>query len=172
VSDSAGSVRGRRADRALGPSLRRAWVGYQLRLDREMAASGFVDRVFPDGRVLRLCARNDLATASEIGRELGMTRQGAGKIVASLNDRGYVTLEASTSDGREKIVALTALARDYLETQRSAICRIEQELREQVGDEVFASLWILLDAVEGDEENPSMRDYLRKAVRVGGLTDV
>jgi DNA-binding MarR family transcriptional regulator len=154
---------------ALGASLRRAWIGYQLRLDREMAAAGFADRGLPDGRVLRLCAGSDSLTASEIGRELGMTRQGAGKIVAGLRDRGYVTLGSSTSDGREKTVGLTPRALEYLEALKSATRRIERKLRKQLGDDVFESLRILLDAIDDGEELPRMRDYLRQAMRSGDL---
>src|SRR5882672_11311090 len=73
----------------LGPALRRAWLGYQRRLDEAMAAAGFDERRFPDGRVLRMCSGPAGATTSQIGRELGITRQGAGKIVGSLRDRGY-----------------------------------------------------------------------------------
>ena len=85
----------------LGPALRQAWVGYQRRLDEAMAAAGFDDRGFPDRRVLRMCPirRDDV---SEIGRELGITRQGAAKVVASLRDRRYVTVTASDTSGREK----------------------------------------------------------------------
>ena len=151
---------------ALGGALRRAWVGYQRRLDQEMAAAGFPDRGFPDGRVLRLCARSDQVTASEIGRELGITRQGAGKIVASLRDRGYVTLGSSSGDARQKVVTLTPRARDYLAAQRAAARRIERELTEQVGAEAFESLFALLEALGGDEEQPRMRDYLRHALRL------
>ena len=71
----------------LGPALRRAWVGYQRRLDRAMADAGFDERRFPDGRVLRLCSRPAGSTISSIGRELGITRQGAGKVVSHLHDR-------------------------------------------------------------------------------------
>ena len=133
-----------------------------------MAAAGFADeRRFPDGRVLRLCASSDEVTASRIGRQLGITRQGAGKIVAELRDRGYVTLDASSSDGREKVVALTPRGRDYLAAQRRAARRIEQELRDQLGPEAFDSAVALLDALAGDEAQPSLRDYLRRAVRRG-----
>jgi DNA-binding MarR family transcriptional regulator len=151
---------------SLGGALRRAWIGYQRRLDQEMAAAGFTDRGFPDGRVLRLCARSEEVTASQIGRELGITRQGAGKIVAGLRDRGYVTLGTSPGDGREKVVTLTPRARDYLAAQRSAARRIEQELRNQAGAEAFESLLGLLDALGGAQEHPRMRDYLRHALRV------
>ena len=151
---------------ALGPALRRAWVGYQRRLDEEMAAAGFPDRGFPDGRVLRLCARSGEVTASEIGRELGITRQGAGKIVADLRDRGYVALGSAPGDARQKVVTLTPRARDYLAAQRAAARRIERELAQQVGAEAFESLFTLLGAL-GEEADPfRMRDYLRHALRL------
>jgi DNA-binding MarR family transcriptional regulator len=139
--------------------LRRAWVGYQERLDRELAAAGFPDRRFPDGRVLRLCDRTEGVTPSQIGRELGITRQGAGKIVAGLRDRGYVNLEPSSSDGREKVVTLTSRARDYLDAQRNAALRIERQLYEEVGSDSFDSLTRLLAALDGPSQ-PRLRDYL------------
>ncbi len=147
----------------MGGALRRAWIGYQRRLDEEMAAAGFPDRGFPDGRVLRLCAGSEGVTASRIGRQLGITRQGAGKIVAGLRDRGFVTLSASSCDGREKVVALTPRACDYLAAQRTAARRLERELREQVGAERFESLSTLLGALDREGEQPRMRDYLRHA---------
>jgi DNA-binding MarR family transcriptional regulator len=149
----------------LGSALRRAWVGYQRRLDEEMEAAGFPDRGFPDGRVLRLCARSDQVTASSIGRELGISRQGAAKIVGSLRDAGFVTLTASSRDEREKVVTLSPRARDYLAAQRTAARRIERDLREHVRPQAFEGLWTLLDALGGAEEQPRMRDYLRHAVR-------
>lgn len=145
-----------------------AWVGYQRRLDQEMAAAGFADRGFPDGRVLRLCARSDTVTASQIGRELGITRQGAGKIVAGLRDRGYVTLGASPDDAREKVVILTPRARDYLAAQHAAARRIEQELKSHVGTEAFEGVFALVEALGGEEDQPRMRDYLRRALRLTG----
>lgn len=151
---------------ALGPALRRAWVGYQRRLDQEMTDSGFPNRGFPDGRVLRLCARSDEVTASEIGRELGITRQGAGKIVADLHERGFVTLGPSPGDARQKVISLTPHARDYLAAQRAAARRIEQELTQQVGAEGFGILFALLEALGGEEGQPGMRDYLRHALRL------
>ena len=88
----------------LGAALRRAWLGYQLRLDRAMAEAGFGERNFPDGRVLRVCADRGGSTISAIGRELGITRQGASKVVMHLCDHGYVAVNASTTSKREKSV--------------------------------------------------------------------
>ena len=73
----------------IGAALRRAWLGYQLRLDRAMADAGFGERRFPDGRVLRVCSGQTGSTIAAIGRELGITRQGASKVVAHLRDSGY-----------------------------------------------------------------------------------
>ena len=102
----------------LGAALRRAWLGYQLRLDRAMAEAGFGERRFPDGRVLRVCSGQAGSTISAIGRELGITRQGASKVVAHLRDRGYVAVADSTTSKREKSVVLTPRGIDYLAHQR------------------------------------------------------
>lgn len=145
----------------LGGALLRAWVGYRRRLDADLAAAGFADRGFPDGRVLHICARTPETTIAQIGRELGITRQGAGKIVASLRDRGYVTLNPSAADGREKLVTLTARATDYLAAHRNAARRIERQLRSEIGRDGFESLQQLLTAL-GAGEGQTASDYLRR----------
>lgn len=163
--DTAGSEQ-RRA--GLGAALLRAWVGYRHRLDAELAAAGFDDRGLPDGRVLRICRRTAEPTISQIGRELGITRQGAGKIVASLRDRGYVTLSASATDGREKIVTLTPRATDYLTAHRKAARHVESQLRGEIGADSFDSLYRLLTAL-GTEDLPHMSDYLRRTTDVSAF---
>ncbi|MGH9098268.1 MAG: MarR family winged helix-turn-helix transcriptional regulator [Acidimicrobiales bacterium] len=146
----------------MGPALRRAWLGYQLLLDEAMAKAGFDDRRFPDGRVLRLCADPGGTTISEIGRQLGITRQGAGKVVGNLSDRGYVAVRASSTSGREKTVELTSRAVDYLAAHRKAARSIESQLRGEVGPEGIAGLHRLLEALGAPDEMRT-RDYLRKS---------
>lgn len=146
----------------LGAALRRAWVGYQRRLDEAMAEAGFDDRRFPDGRVLRICSDPAGTTISAIGRQLGITRQGAGKIVAQLRDRGYVDVGDSATSGREKAVTVTTRAVEYLAAQRNATRSIEGQLRKELGPEGFAGLGRLLEAL-GAEEELRMRDYLSEA---------
>jgi DNA-binding MarR family transcriptional regulator len=145
----------------VGAALRQAWVGYRRRLDEELAAAGFGDHGFPDGRVLRICSTSADATISQIGRELGITRQGASKIVASLRDRRYVRLINSPTDAREKIVRLTPRATEYLAAHRTAARGIERQLRAEVGAEAFDGLYLLLDALGGDEQL-RLSDYLRR----------
>ncbi len=131
----------------LGPALRRAWVGYQLRLDAAMADAGFGERRFPDGRVLRLCLEQGGSTISAIGRELGITRQGASKVVGHLWDRGYVSVADSPTSKREKSVMLTSRGVDYLRSQRAAAQAIEDDLRAELGETGFSGLQALLDAL-------------------------
>ncbi len=146
----------------LGPALRRAWLGYQVRLDSAMADAGFGERRFPDGRVLRLCQGGAGSTISAIGRELGITRQGAGKVVAHLRDRGYVAVADSATSKREKSVILTARGIEYLRVQRTKALEIEDELRAQLGGDAFSSLSALLDTLDQGEA-VRMRTYLRHA---------
>ena len=146
-------------DVPLGPALRRAWVAYQQRLDAALADAGFDDRRLPDGRVLRMCRDSPDTTIARIGRELDITRQGAAKIVADLRDRGYVTVEPSPTSGREKALALTPRAHEYLAAIARAARAIEDEVEAQLGPEPLEALRRLLGAL-GAEENLRMRDYI------------
>jgi DNA-binding MarR family transcriptional regulator len=129
-----------------------------------MADAGFGERRFPDGRALRLCSDEAGSTISAIGRELGITRQGAGKVVRHLHDCGYVVVADSAVSRREKSVALTARGIDYLRIQRLAARKIENELRTELGEAGFSALFALLDAFdEGDQ--PRMGIYLRRSTR-------
>ena len=62
-----------------------------------MSEMGFGERRFPDGRVLRLCSPEAGSTISGIGRELGITRQGATKVVTHLRESGYVRVVVTLS---------------------------------------------------------------------------
>jgi DNA-binding MarR family transcriptional regulator len=129
-----------------------------------MAEAGFGERRFPDGRVLRMCAGEAGSTISAIGRELGITRQGASKVVTHLRDRGYVTVADSAASRREKSVLLTSRGFDYLQTERAAARTIEDELRSALGETGYSRLLEALDALDHDEMN-RMRTYLRHHTR-------
>src|SRR5581483_4785604 len=88
-------------------------TGVAARLGRLPAAA----RCRARSRVLRMC-RDNPTTISRIGRELGITRQGAHKIVVSLRARRYVKVRTSPTNRSEKIVELTPRAHEYLATRR------------------------------------------------------
>jgi DNA-binding MarR family transcriptional regulator len=150
------------ASPSIGAALQRAWLGYQLRLDRAMADAGFGERRIPDGRVLRVCSGQTGSTIAAIGRELGITRQGASKVVAHLRDSGFVAVAGSTTSKREKSVILTPRGVDYLKHVRAAAQAIEDELRAELGEAAFSSLGALLAMLDaGDDER--LRAYLRRS---------
>lgn len=146
----------------LGPALRHAWLGYQLLLDAAMADGGFGERKFPDGRVLRLCSEPTGSTISGIGRELGITRQGAGKVVGNLRDLGYVQVADSKTSAREKSVTITSRGAEYLAAQGRSARAIESQLHAELGDAGFSALKKLLAALSQGEQ-VRMRTYLSRS---------
>jgi DNA-binding MarR family transcriptional regulator len=130
---------------ALARALRRALTGYWRLVGTELAAAGFADRRFPEGRVLVQCAAPGDTTISDVGRRLGITRQGAGKIVSRLREDGYLTVSASATDGREKVLSLTPRAEQFLATLAEASRTVQARLREQIGADGLEQLLRTLD---------------------------
>jgi DNA-binding MarR family transcriptional regulator len=58
------------------------------------------------------------ATAVEVGQRLGVSKQAAGKLIAALEQIGYVNRETDAGDARRKLVTLSARGADML--RRSA----------------------------------------------------
>jgi DNA-binding MarR family transcriptional regulator len=65
--------------------------------------------------------------------------------VAGLRERGYLTVAPSPTDGREKVLSLTARAERFLATVQEAGRSVEATLREEAGDEAVDQLFITLD---------------------------
>jgi DNA-binding MarR family transcriptional regulator len=139
-------------------ALRRALGGYRRQMDAQLATAGFAGRQFPAGRVLRMCAGPGVTTISDVGRELGITRQGASKIVAALREQGYLSVTPSQDDGREKILTLTPRAIEALLAAYRAAATIEKRVREEVGDEGMEQFFRVLDVVaDGEPAQPEDR---------------
>lgn len=130
---------------ALARALRMALTGYWRLVGIELAEAGFADRRFPEGRVLVMCAAPGDTTISDVGRRLRITRQGASKIVARLREDGYLHVSASATDGREKVLSLTARAEHFLATLHQAGRSVEARLREQIGAAGLEQLFVTLD---------------------------
>ncbi|MEV7234693.1 MarR family transcriptional regulator [Streptomyces sp. NPDC051020] len=82
-------------------------------LHRELAESGHPDVRPAYGFALQAIGR-DGATASEIGRRLGVSKQAAGKTVDRLEGLGYVERVDDPQDGRRKLVRVTPRGVDVL----------------------------------------------------------
>lgn len=136
-----------RGQAALPRALRRALTGYWRLVGTEMAAAGFAERRFPEGRVLVQCAAPGDTTISDVGRRLGITRQGAGKIVTRLREDGYLNVSASATDGREKVLSLTPRAEQFLAALAQAGRFAEARLRDQIGADGLEQLFHTLDVL-------------------------
>lgn len=132
---------------ALARALRMALARYWRLVGVELAAAGFADRRFPEGRVLVMCAAPGDTTISDVGRRLRITRQGASKIVARLREDGYLNVSASATDGREKVLSLTARAEHFLAALHQAGRSVEARLREQIGAAGLEQLFLTLEVL-------------------------
>lgn len=81
---------------------------------------------------------------------------------------GYVTVTASATSGREKIVRLTPRAAEYLAARRAAARIVESQLRAEVGADGFEQLYGLLQLLGGGEQVPPGA-RLRELRAIGGL---
>jgi DNA-binding MarR family transcriptional regulator len=104
-------------------------AGFRSLIDQlhvELARQGHPDVRPAYGFAMQAIGR-DGATASEVGRRLGISKQAAGKTVDRLENLGYAERVDDESDGRRKLVRLTPRGIDAL--ARSAA--IFEDLRAQ-----------------------------------------
>ena len=105
------------------------FAGFRVLIDAlhaELAAQGHPDVRPAYGFAMQAIGPHG-ATASELGRRLGISKQAAGKTVDRLVSLGYAERAADCADGRRKVVRLTSRGVDAL--ARSAV--IFEDLRAQ-----------------------------------------
>ncbi|HKS49098.1 MAG TPA: MarR family winged helix-turn-helix transcriptional regulator [Amycolatopsis sp.] len=110
------------------------FAGFRTLIDQlhaELARRGHPEARPAHGFALQAIGR-DGATASELGRRLGISKQAAGKTVERLESLGYAERADDPADARRKLVLLTPRGLDVL--TRSA--EIFEELRAQWGSAV------------------------------------
>lgn len=73
------------------------------------------------------------ATASELARRLGVTKQAAGKMVTELETLGYITRAADARDARRRPLALTASGVDALERSAAVFDELREEWARRAG---------------------------------------
>lgn len=108
-------------------------------LHRELAGQGHTELRPAHGYALQAVGR-DGATASEIGRRLGVSKQAAGKTVDRLESLGYVERADDPQDGRRKVVRLTPRGIDVLMRSAAGFDRLRAEWVRVLGAERVAAL--------------------------------
>ena len=125
-----------------------------------LAERGYGDLRPAHGYVLN-AARPGTATASSIAQTLGMTKQGAAKLITELVETGYLARQRSGSDARARPVKLTRRGNRALETA----ARIQNELEAEWSDIASARdmaafrrvLSQVLQASDAEENPPPLR---------------
>jgi DNA-binding MarR family transcriptional regulator len=79
----------------------------------------------------------------------GMTRPSMAELVDQLEDQGLVERRPDPSDGRAKLVVLTAAGWDAIRTGQQIIARIEADYARRIGTEEFETMcWALQDLLD------------------------
>ncbi len=118
------------------------------RLHEELARHGHPDARPAHGFALQAIGGG--ASASELGRRLGVSKQAAGKTVDRLARLGYVERVDDAADGRRKLVRLTPRGADVLVRSAAIFDDLRAEWVRTLGaDEVRALETALRTVVPG-----------------------
>lgn len=116
--------------------------GFRTLIDRlhaELAQQGHPDLRPAHGFAMQAIGR-DGATATELGRRLGVSKQAAGKTVDRLVELGYAERGADAADGRRKLVRLTPRGVDALTRSAAVFEELRAEWVERLGVERMRAL--------------------------------
>ncbi|CAL9418413.1 hypothetical protein SUDANB95_01796 [Actinosynnema sp. ALI-1.44] len=111
------------------------FAGFRTIVDRlhaELARQGHPDARPAHGFALQAIGVRG-ASASEVGRRLGVSKQAAGKTVDRLEALGYVRREDDPADARRKIVHLTPRGLDVLNRSAAIFEEIRAEWAQALG---------------------------------------
>jgi DNA-binding MarR family transcriptional regulator len=109
------------------------------RLHAELAQQGHPDLRPAHGFAMQAIGRGG-ATATELGRRLGVSKQAAGKTVDRLIELGYAERGADAADARRKLVRLTPRGYDALARSAAVFEQLRAEWAERLGVERVRAL--------------------------------
>jgi DNA-binding MarR family transcriptional regulator len=102
---------------------------------------------------------------TDLARKLGMTLQGASKVVLELEQLGYVGRRVDPDDRRNRIVELTAHGWAGIEAGRAARAAVTADLRAVLGEPAAADL---VDALQRlADHTGGLRELLARRLRPG-----
>jgi len=141
---------------ALGRALTLALRLLVDEMHRRLEQHGFADLRPAYGYVLNAAAQHEV-TASDVAALLGITKQGAAKLLAEMTDAGYVIRRPSALDARARPVELTARGRDALAAAEAVQQEIERDWTSLASSRDMAAMRRVLTAVvdaHGSEPPP------------------
>lgn len=130
----------------LGILLTQALSVFKSRLHAQLAKAGYDDIGPSFGFVFRSLADTPLSLV-ELAARLGISSQGALKIVADMTERGYVERRNDPDDRRVLQVALTTRGRAALREARRFHAATERQLVTALGAKQMANARAVLEAL-------------------------
>jgi DNA-binding MarR family transcriptional regulator len=122
-----------------GLLLARAFNAYVEHLHSQLATRGFPDLRPTFGIPLRALHREP-RTLTELGAELGVSKQAAAKVVVELERRGLIERTPSPADGRATLLHLSPSGRSLVATAIDVGNQVERDLAREIGHAVAAGL--------------------------------
>ncbi|MGI8712397.1 MAG: MarR family winged helix-turn-helix transcriptional regulator [Solirubrobacteraceae bacterium] len=108
-------------------------------LHTRLGAAGYPETRPLHGFVLQAVGPQG-ATAVMLGQRLGISKQAAGKLVAGLEQLGYVTREIDQSDARRKLVRISPRGADLLAQSARIFDELRGEWAATLGEERLRAL--------------------------------
>ena len=137
-----------------GVLLNLAFGAFKTELHEALAQAGFDDIGPSFGYVFRLLADAPL-NLREVAHELGMTAPGALKIVNDMAALGYLERLEHAGDARQKLLTLTARAREAMAVAHAFHVRFEATLAHRIGiRETQGARRVLEAIVEASDARP------------------
>lgn len=132
LADPAGAVEARPRIYLFGDLLALARAQWIRSMAAGVAALGYDDYRPTDAVLVRLLRRRGPMPIGRIGERLGITRQGARKLLDGLERRGYAAAARDESDARVVKVGLTSAGDAYAEAVIAVLDRLNRELAARV----------------------------------------
>jgi len=137
-----------------------AYQAFVDQLHADLARHGFHDLGPSVGYVVRAIAGAEAPLSQrQLAEQLGITDQGAAKIVDDLVSRGFIRRRPSSDDARVKQLHLAARGQELLAAARRFHARFEAALTRQVGADAATTRRVL--AAIADAADPQVRGRLR-----------
>ncbi|MEP6731305.1 MAG: MarR family transcriptional regulator [bacterium] len=123
-----------------------AYAAFKDTLHTSLAAAGFDDLGPSFGYVFRSLADGPLSLV-QLAVRLGITPQGALKIVTEMVERGYVGRQDDTKDRRVRLLVLTTRGKAALRAARRIHAQVERDLIAELGVARVAAARAVLDSL-------------------------
>ena len=128
-------------------------------LHEQLAAAGYPELRPTHGYALNAVARGE-ATASELAAGLGITKQGAAKVIQQLLEAGYVEQAVDPHDSRSRPVRLTSRGRSAVKASVRIQAQMQRRWERHVNPADVEALVATLERVvraENGGELPPVR---------------